>query len=238
MKKIVWSLLFLVILLTVFGSCQAVETTTNATTERTEMMPPPDYSTYRFSTYNELQNAFFGQNGQRYCQEIVSERPEMAQMIACLTQNESIPIPKLNGEPISLRQKDGFNDITIFSSETHQKPWIWYHCLYKGNYFRVQFTYVSLFDVENVEDETDVAKLIKAINPDFPNADNYQDTDAYDMITNGKITIGNERIPCVFYEIKDYSLNRISFIYHGLYVMIAADFTELDSEFFANFSID
>ena len=61
--------------------------------------------------------------------------------------------------------------------------------------------------------------------------------DLYDQIVNGKITIGDETLPCVFYEIKDYPLNRVSFLYNGLYVMIYADFTQLDEDFFENFSI-
>ena len=241
MKKVLVSVSFLVTLVIIFCACQSTETTVSETAASTTTtpitignMPPPDYSTYDFDSYDALENSFLGKDGQSYQQGIIAQRPEMEAMFALLLQNNSIPVPKLNQERITLQERD--NAIIVFSSEMHQKPWIWYHGIYKGVKFTVQFTYVSLFDSEKSDSITDVAELIEAVEPGFPNAENYENFDEYEEIVNGKITIRNEVFPCVFYNIKDY-YDRVSFLYHGLYVIVYADLTQLDESFFPNFSI-
>ena len=54
--------------------------------------------------------------------------------------------PSYGGKLCTLRDAEGFNNITVFTAELYNLPWIWYFCKVQDKSFRVQVAYTCVLD--------------------------------------------------------------------------------------------
>lgn len=242
MKKIALYIVISMILLAIcFSSCQ--NTTNNQSqsqsTDKNTNVPSLSSRVYGFNSYEELSNVFSENNNNIIKNEKALYGDKYETFVNMLTEDETISIPKLNGQNMDLRNRDGYDNIIILVNELYRLPWIWYYCLYNGENVNIHLTYLSLFDNnENNLNEMNFAELLKSIMPEAPNVDNYSNYSNYKNAFVSEIQLSDKTVSALVYEYNDNTKKTFLFIYNELCVLVDAESSVLTNAFWERFSIE
>lgn len=199
----------------------------------------PDYSLpYNFDSYSELENAF--KNKSSY-EQLHAEKSNFGttyqQMIDDLSDNTThIYIPKFNGTDATLRNQEGFSNISLFTKELYNLPWIWYYCLYNNTDVTVKLTYLSSIEVDASSTDS-CAETLRKISSGAVNIDNFHTFENYKNVTEIELTLADKTVSALKYELKDSEKITVSFVYNDVYVMIKANASLLTDTFWSDFSL-
>ena len=244
MKKICTLSLVIFLLVIVLVSCHSPTDTSQSISTTEALDQPPPYQAF-LMTYDELQSYVMGNNQQGVIEGQVLSKA-LNEFFSLMAQKQSPPMPRINGKELTLYQEHEFPGLTFFEYEAFGAPWMWFHCLYKGNYMRVRLTYIDAFEVENA-DKKDVVKFIKAVQPDSANVDNFDDNEkikeVFDQIKSIQLTVSGETVLCIWYDLKETHSGKsakfdwFAFLYDEYYIVVDANPEHLDKEFWDGFSI-
>ena len=231
MKKLLCVLLLTVMTLT---SCGNV-----ATTGSTQLTGPPSMNTqpaYRavgFDTFDEL-NEFFSEInddisaiGNEYFQTFFKSVNE---------KTLSLMIPYYNNEKITLRNRDGYSNITLFPQELYLFPWIWFHCTVEDYYVTIKTTYPENLSLR--EDELSASQFIKQIFPDAPNVDTFESHENYKSVYEKELKLKDKNVTAMIAEVKNDERITAFFIYDDMLVIITAKAEFINGSYLENLNFN
>lgn len=150
-------------------------------------------------------------------------------------QEESIPVPCLNGKIIDFRGKEGFPNISLFASESYDLPWICYFpSVPTGENFYIKVTFIPDEIISDKGDTLTASELIKKISPDSPNLNNIGDY--YDNIYEKKLTLEERDVTALVMTHKTDQRNATMFVYSNMLVEVRGDPEAWSDEWFSTLS--
>lgn len=168
----------------------------------------PDTMVYHFDSYADLARALTDSSSD----EFKLLRSEQARYGTLHTNTLSLfacgdtvlLVPEMNGEPIPLRNLEGYSSTIYMSSELYGLPWIWYYCTLNGSDFRVQIANPGVLNREEISSATTYLDMLNLIAPDAPMPSNYQEYANYERIYEKAITLADGQVvTAMFSELKD-----------------------------------
>jgi hypothetical protein len=152
-----------------------------------------------------------------------------------ITSN-TILVPVINGEIATLRDKEGYPNITLFVAELYNKPWIWYHCSVDGVDVIIKTMYIDDVSLLEKSKDENVSWLVKQLAPDAPNINNYTSFDNYKSISLIDHQLNDKNMQIMVTELKDDPRYFYKFIYDNLLVSIQSPQDILDIDVFNKLS--
>lgn len=196
--------------------------------------------TYSYGTYEKL-----------YCEltapyeenPLVLEQEEFGvtycdMLMAMAYGKTELCVPQVNGINLPLRSSGGA-EITLFTNELYNLPWIWYQCLFDEKYeITVKLSYIASIGLNDAYSMTDFCKLQKIIAPDAPSPDNYKEYDAYSVIYQQELELGDGSIVmAMMSELKDSSKIYVSICQNGMLVSLYGEKEVFTKEFWRSFAM-
>lgn len=190
---------------------------------------PPRHESYRFDSYAELVQALTvpGSEDYVYLHRAMSVYTETApfgkvysNMLTLLENGKAeVLVPQRNGETIPLFENQ--TDITVFSAELYNLPWMWYHCNVDDQLVHVKYTYVSAIDYSELEQVTTIRQFLSLIAPSAPSPTNYK---SYRRIYEQELVLADgSRVLAWIYEPTDSSLVWVQYYKDGVVVLVRAE---------------
>ena len=203
---------------------------------------PPAYSSYDYESYNDIHKALTNSRSSQFIQLRLEQENcgELYQQTLSdfASGKIKVAVPQINGENINLRNQEGFSNITWFTSELYNLPWLWYHCLINEQDLTVSIAYLSVLDRTELNSATSYYQVLKMISPNSPSPDNYKKSASYKNIYEKEITLGNgETVTAMISELKNDSRIYVCLYLDGTLVILRGDKALLTEDFLGTFSI-
>ena len=197
--------------------------------------------TYNFDSYNSFYTVFAGPNSAESTQ-ISAEKSlyskEYSDFIDLMMTDGTMVVPKLNGDVIELRNMDNYAQISLFTQELYNLPWIWYHCQYSGDTnLSISITDLSVVENLNVSETHKISDIVRKLAPDAPNVDNYENFSGYKSISETEIQLYDRQVSALYYELNNDDRIMVAFVYDDMYVLLRGLPTTLTEDFFEMFSV-
>ena len=200
---------------------------------------PPDFYSYTFDSYKTLfkalikQDHFFTADSNNYG-ELFNRT-----VSAFANNNVDLYVPAVNGNMCTLREKEGFSNITFMTAELYDLPWILYHCRVDDNDIDIKIAYYSVIGMDELNSEKSYCETLNLIAPDAPNPNNFTQFGSYLNIYESEISLANEKnVTAMISELKNSSKAYIMFNYDGMLVSVYTDQNMLPESFWASFSLE
>lgn len=254
-KKYLLTIISFILCLAVFVSCNPTqdpveEPTDSSTTDETTTDETTDTTggvwvrptIYRFNSYDELRAAFSEgslvyEEKALYNDHAYQEKYET--FVDYFVNGAVFHIPKTNGVEMEFQNYEGFNNVSLFTTELYWLPSIWYYVLYNDQDVRVCITYPEAFDIQGLEEQPNGVEVIKQISPDAITTENYQSRERYKNVYLKELELADQTVSAVFYEFHDDPRFDVRFYYKGVFVRIVA-YPEVmsDDAFWKSFSLE
>ena len=135
----------------------------------------------------------------------------------------------INEKPLELRNKEGYSNITLFTSELYERPWIWYHCVYNSQDYTIKIMYLTEAEASDSKNQS-ASSFVSAISPNAPNVENAEKFSSYESIYEDDFQINKVTTKALFYQFKN-GKTTISFIYGGALIKITGDTQSISADF-------
>ena len=224
------------------GVTSADQTHTTNTLSNAIIETPPEQYSYTFESYDELLKALT----QKKSDAFLNLREEQTNCGAVYkntldkfaTGDIKLAAPQSDGKALSLRNKEGYSNISLFTSELYNLPWIWYHCVAYDKDLTVKISYLDAIDSPDIKSGISAKEIMNMIAPSAPSPDNYENYETYKVIYEKNIVINGETpISAIISELKDSSKIYITFSYDGLLISLYGDKELLTDDFLHGFGI-
>ncbi len=154
------------------------------------------------------------------------------------TEN-AVVYPTLDGDPIPLRKKEGFSEISLFSAELYNRPWIWYHCEVDDIALIVKIMYIDDAALCATAETDGISAFVRTIAPTAPNVDNYTTFENYEKIETMDVAFRDFTAQVMVSTPRDHDRYFYTFVYDDILVGIQSNRTELlDTDLFQRLSFD
>jgi len=252
MKRIFVFIIMLCIFCTALESCNfsnsIIEKQPSESEKGGEMNPsvvietPPDHYSYSFESYQDVIKALT----QKSSSEFSALRKEQANYGTVykktLSKFESeeikIAVPQFNGIPISLRNKDGFDNISLMTCELYNLPWLWYHCVVENRNLEIKISYLNVLENTEIHSAKSYYDVLRLIAPDAPSPDNYERYASYKSIYEEKVILENGvTVTAMISELKNDSKVYVMFYYDNMLISLYADSELFTETFYKSFSV-
>lgn len=199
---------------------------------------PPNSNSYLFDSYSELSEALNKQDSV-FSEDSGSYGRLFSKMLSLFENNElDLFVPAINGAECTLRNKEGFSNISLMTSELYYLPWIGYHCNVDGSNIDIKLSYLCTVESIELNSAKTYYEVLKMIAPNAPNPDNYTEFESYQNIYEAGIKLANDKnVVAMISEIKDSSKVYVMFNYDGVLVYIYTDNNNMSEEFWNSFSL-
>lgn len=203
---------------------------------------PPAYSSYDYDSYDAIHSALTNPLSPAFIQLRLEQGNcgEMYQqtLSAFALRKITVAVPQSNGENIPLRDREGFSNVTWFTSELFHLPWIWYHCVVNGQELTVSIAYPAVLNHAALDAATSYYQVLKMISPNAPSPDNYKNSASYERIYEKEITLGNgETATAMISELKDDPRICVCLYLDGMLVKLQGEASLLTEDFLQTFRI-
>ena len=147
-------------------------------------------------------------------------------------------VPQVNEINLPL-SSDGGAEITLFTNELYNLPWIWYKCLLGEKYeITVKLSYITSIGLNDAYSMTDFCKVQKIIAPDAPSPDNYEEYKVYSTIYQQELQLGDgSAVMAMVSELKDSSKIYVSICQNGMLVSLYGEKDVFTEEFWRSFAM-
>ena len=207
-----------------------------------EIQTPPYTDSYEFNSYKELSEGLI-QPDSFLKRDIAKDRDKYGgiyEKTITLFEKKAVDlwVPSYGGKLCTLRDAEGFNNITVFTVELYNLPWIWYFCKVQDKSFRVQIAYTCVLDSVKLDSARTYCEVLSVIAPDAPQPANYKEYKSYQKIYEKDLSLSNgKKLTAMVSEVKDSDTVYVMFKYDGLLVCITADFRILSDSFWSKFDL-
>lgn len=197
-------------------------------------------SSFHFDSYGEMIQAF-GKSS------TIADGKSLSELGDSLGKNYSLfaervcadgsfPQPMQNGETISYRNREGFSNILLSTSELYGLPWIWYYpSVATGENFYIKLTYLPR-DVAGAEDADTASKVISILAPSAPNVNNKGS--GHTSIYEKTIVLADRQVTALVINYVDDTRSSIFFIYDDLLVLVRCPGDVWDEAWFSTLSFE
>ncbi len=243
MKKIsvfIWMLIAIL----VFGGCENSKNKDRLPNGNSsfEDVKSSQTTSFNFSTYQDCCKALTDEQFEMYqtIRDEIDEYGELYSQTLEAFSDNSIPlcVPIIGGKAMTLRNAEGLPNITLFSKEQYNLPWIWYHCVHDDAYIRIGISYPKATNNTGLSDAKTALELIKLIAPNHAmTPDNYKDyEDSWKDVYEKKFIIDGQETTCLVGEESD-GRNYILFLWNDVLVSIDNRNNVADDAFLEAFSL-
>ena len=253
MKKIVVFVIMVCIFCITFESCntsnsidkkQSLERETDSEMKPTVVIEtPPDSRSYSFASYQDVINALTKKDSDTFS-ELRKEQANYGTIYQkTLSEFESgeikIAVPQFNGMPIPLRDKDGYDNISLLTCELYHLPWLWYHCVVENRNLDVKISYLNVIENNEIQSAESYYEVLHLIAPNAPSPDNYNQYESYKSIYEKKVILKNGVVvTAMLSELKNDSKMYVMFYDDNMLISLYADSGLFTEPFFKSFSIN
>ncbi len=148
----------------------------------------------------------------------------------------SFPQPMMDGETISYRNREGFSNILLSTSELYGLPWIWYYpSVASGENYYIKLTYLPR-DVAGAEDADTASKVISILAPSAPNVNNIGS--GHTTIYEKTIALADRQVTALVINYVDDTRSNIFFVYGDLLVNARCSTDVWDEAWFSTLSFE
>ena len=251
MRKIFVSVIMLCIFCTAFESCnisKPMDKKQSLESEKgNEMKPsvvietPPDRQSYSFESYQDVIKALTKKDSNKFS-ELRKEQTNYGTVYKeTLSKFESeemkIAIPQFNGIPVPLRDKDGYDNISLLTCELYNLPWLWYHCVVENRNLDIKISYLNAIENTELQSAKSYYEVLYLIAPNAPSPDNYDQYTSYKSIYQKEVILKNGVVVTVMMsELKNDSKMYVMFCYDNMLISLYADSGVFTETFFKSFS--
>ena len=193
-----------------------------------------------FQTYEEMLKSFIPSNGSQddngnsgYT-EIFGET--YFRFLKRIVSDESVPRPMQNGEPMPYQNKKGFSNIIFFPREWCNMPWIWYFCSVGNETVTVRITYPDCVN-EDIDYSKNCSEILKEIDPNAVNVDNYQKYRDYKNVSLQTVRIASGEVSALVYEYKNEDRISVLYYFEGGMIFLDGSKDVLNEAFLQSFSM-
>lgn len=210
----------------------------NEKTPRIDIETPPDDYVYMYDSYTDILSALSLSSSSEY----VTLRNEQANYGVLFSNtlkqfgsgDAVLLVPEIDGDPIDLRDTDGYSGVSLMTCELYNLPWIWYHCVIDECSLDVKIAYPDALESDVIDLAKTYLDILELIAPDAPSPSNYQQYESYKTIYEKDVTLADGQVVTAMIS----EMNNTSKIYVMLFlndslVSLYAD-AELFSESFWN----
>jgi len=219
-----------------------ITATTPAQTTAGPHSPPPAYiQPMTYESFDDLQKALYKEGEEEISiffseKGAPSEKVENMKIFVEKLRAKNLPVPCMSGEPIELRNREGYSDISLFLSDLYALPGLYYHPkVSTGENFYIQMTYVPDDVAATVENLTS-SEVIKKLSPNSPNID--QLGEQHEKIYNQTVTLFDREVTSLVIEYKTDSRNSVKFVYGEWLIEVRCDPAVWDAEWFSTLSFE
>ena len=251
MRKIFVSVIMLCIFCTAFESCnisKPMDKKQSLESEKgNEMKPsvvietPPDRQSYSFESYQDVIKALTKKDSNKFS-ELRKEQTNYGTVYKeTLSKFESeemkIAIPQFNGIPVPLRDKDGYDNISLLTCELYNLPWLWYHCVVENRKLDIKISYLNAIENTELQSAKSYYEVLYLIAPNAPSPDNYDQYTSYKSIYQKEVILKNGVVvTAMMSELKNDSKMYVMFYYDNMLISLYADSGVFTETFFKSFS--
>lgn len=201
---------------------------------------PSQNNLYNFNSYSELTFQFSKEAIKD--KSIVQKQKSMngtkyQTFVDSLTQTDEIKLPVIDGKPMKLRNKEGYSNITLFTKEAYDLPWVWFHCIYNEEDITVKTTYPSIVTGIDLSSATSVSDKLKLFAPDAVNVQNYQKYSNYKKVYEKTVELSGGPVSALIYELKDSEKIYVKFFIDDVFVSVHAKASTLNDAFWKLFDM-
>lgn len=199
---------------------------------------PPESNSYLFDSYNDLSKALTEQDFSTGAAS--NTYGELFDKTITAFKNNTIDlyVPAIDEDVCTLRNKEGFSNIALMTTELYNLPWIWYHCKVNDDDVDVRIAYPSVIENHELNSAKTYYEVLKLIAPDAPSPDNYAKYESYQKIYESEICLANgKKVAAMVSELKSKSKVYIMFKYEDALVCTYADKSVLTESFWSRFSL-
>ena len=201
---------------------------------------PPSYIyPEKFDSLAELKSSLSKKNEEAFYAKYADmglPRTQLDALTSFVTklQSQKICIPYIDGKEITLRNREGLSNISLYVSERYDLPWIYFHPQVSNgeNYF-IKVTYLP-DDILTASKNPVASEVIKILSPNSANIGNLGTQ--HEKIYNQKIQLKDCEVTALVCEYKNDSRNSTIFVYEDLLVEIRSNPTVWDSQWFSTLS--
>lgn len=243
MKKIFILTLVLSIACSTLCACETSDSDSlPSETYHLELEKPTDHTTYYFDSYDALKSALTQKDSEEYS-EIRNQSSYYGTIYNnTLKEFESgniqMYVPKINGKDIPFRNRKGFSNIVLMTSELYRLPWTWYYYTVDNHNLRVMISYPAVLKDDHVNSAESYLEVLGIIWPDAPSPYNYKEIETYEKIYEKEITLRNgDTVTAMISEVENESPIFVMFYQNGIMIIVYADRDLLDEEFFKTFEV-
>ena len=203
---------------------------------------PPEYSSYDYESYEDIHAALANPLASQF-EQLRTEQGNCGELyqqtLSDFASGEiKVAVPQINGENINLRNQEGFSNITWFTNELYNLPWLWYHCLVDEKELTVSIAYLNVLDRSELDSAMSYYEVLKMISPNSPLPDNYKKFASYKNIYETDITLGNgTKATAMISELKNDPRIYVGLYCDGMLIMLHGDKALLTDDFLRMFSI-
>lgn len=203
---------------------------------------PPDSCSFSFDSYQDVEKALTkkGTNEYRRIRKGQNDYGKIYKntLAAFASEDIMIAVPQMNGLPIPFQNKEGFSNITLFTSELYNLPWFWYHCIVDNQNLDIKISYLDVVANLDMEQTTSYADILQIIAPNAPSPENYEKYESYKAIYEKDIIRQDgTRITAMVSELKDSPKEYVMFYYDGLLISLYGNNELFTDNFWKAFDI-
>ena len=248
MKKVLVFVLLLCVLGVVFCACNYVGQSQEPLSDNENSTPsavieePQDSCSYAFNSYQEVAKALMQKQSKEYSKLREEQNAYGTVYKTTLSKFASadikVAVPQINENPITLRNKDGYANISLLTSELYNLPWLWYHCVIDDQNLDVKMSYLDAGGALENKSAVTYTDVLRLIAPEAPSPKNYEKFESYKTIYEKKITLQDGvTVTAMISELKDSSKMYVMFYHDGLLVSLYGEKTMFADGFWSSFGI-
>ena len=237
MKNKILSFLMCLSLVFVYAVCHSPGSTDSGLMSEKNTDTPSVTQTYHFDSYEEL--AAFIQSNTVSAQDKAEWGEDYVDYIleAASASGNRTPLyfPCYEGEPVPLRQKEGFSGITFMTAELYNLPWIWYYTRIGEEELTIKVACLSRKDFARVEVQS-ASVAVRNFGRRAPNIDNYEAC-GYQSVSEKTIQFSGAERSALYLVPGNAQKASLQFAYGKTMVIITGSPSVLNSEIIGSLSL-
>lgn len=214
----------------------------NATTSKINIETPPDDYVYMYDSYTDIKRALSLSSSDEY-RLLRSENEQYGLLYTNTLKrfgdgDEILYIPVMDGEPIALRNIEGYSGVSLMTCELYNLPWIWYHCTLGNANLDISISYPGALERTEIEEAETYLDVLKLIAPDAPLPSNYQQYESYKTIYEKEVTLADGQVAtAMFSEINNTSKIYVMLLLNDVLISMYGDTQVFSDGFWGSFGL-
>lgn len=214
----------------------------NATTSKINIETPPDDYVYMFDSYTDIKRALSLSSSDEYGL-LRSENEQCGLLYTNTLKRFSdgdliLYIPVMDGEPIALRNIEGYSGVSLLPCELYNLPWIWYHCTLGNANLDIKISYLGALERIEIEATETYLDVLKLIAPDAPSPSNYQQYESYKTIYEKEVTLADgQAVTTMISEMNNTSKVYVMLLLNDTLISMYGDAQVFSDGFWGSFGL-